>query len=77
MSAIDDPSLPARVLEPAIEPEVDLAPTPREPRTSGLFRAFWRWHFYASLLVLPVLLVLAVTGADLPVPVPARARAAP
>jgi uncharacterized iron-regulated membrane protein len=29
---------------------------------SGLFRAFWRWHFYASFLVVPVLLVLAVTG---------------
>ena len=27
-----------------------------------MFRAFWRWHFYASFLVLPVLLVLAVTG---------------
>lgn len=29
---------------------------------SGWFRAFWRWHFYASLLVVPILLVLAVTG---------------
>ena len=34
---------------------------PPRPR-SGLFRAFWRWHFYASFLVIPVLLVLAVTG---------------
>ncbi|RYP82852.1 PepSY domain-containing protein [Nocardioides guangzhouensis] len=31
-------------------------------RSSGLFRAFWRWHFYASFLVVPVLLVLATTG---------------
>lgn len=30
--------------------------------TGGLFRAFWRWHFYASFLVIPVLLVLASTG---------------
>ncbi|WP_020142114.1 PepSY domain-containing protein [Terracoccus sp. 273MFTsu3.1] len=30
--------------------------------TTGLFRAFWRWHFYASVVVVPVLLVLAVTG---------------
>ncbi|MGL5865795.1 MAG: PepSY-associated TM helix domain-containing protein [Dermatophilaceae bacterium] len=31
-------------------------------RSAGLFRAFWRWHFYASVIVIPVLLVLAVTG---------------
>jgi uncharacterized iron-regulated membrane protein len=29
---------------------------------TGLFRAFWRWHFYASLLVVPVFAILAVTG---------------
>jgi uncharacterized iron-regulated membrane protein len=34
------------------------APRPR----SGLFRAVWRWHFYASFLVIPILLVLATTG---------------
>ncbi|HEY9338229.1 MAG TPA: PepSY domain-containing protein [Kribbella sp.] len=32
------------------------------PRGTGLFRAFWRWHFYASFLVIPVLLILAATG---------------
>ena len=31
-------------------------------RGAGLFRAFWRWHFYASFLVIPILLVLATTG---------------
>ncbi|WP_107772830.1 PepSY-associated TM helix domain-containing protein [Nocardioides sediminis] len=36
--------------------------TRRRPGPSGLFRALWRWHFYASFLVVPVLLVLAVTG---------------
>ena len=39
---------------------------PRKDRpsdqASGWFRAFWRWHFYASFLVVPVLLVLATTG---------------
>jgi uncharacterized iron-regulated membrane protein len=35
---------------------------PARPRAGGWFRAFWRWHFYASFLVIPVLLVLAVTG---------------
>lgn len=31
-------------------------------RSTGLFRAFWRWHFYASFLVIPILFVLATTG---------------
>lgn len=31
-------------------------------RGAGLFRAFWRWHFYASVLVIPVMLLLSVTG---------------
>lgn len=28
----------------------------------GLYRAVWRWHFYAGLLVAPLLLILAITG---------------
>ncbi|MGH3814106.1 MAG: PepSY-associated TM helix domain-containing protein [Pseudonocardiaceae bacterium] len=31
-------------------------------RRNGWYRAFWRWHFYASFLVIPVLLMLTVTG---------------
>lgn len=27
-----------------------------------LYRAVWRWHFYAGLFVAPVLLILAITG---------------
>ncbi|KXF75159.1 hypothetical protein ATN84_21050 [Paramesorhizobium deserti] len=30
---------------------------------SDLYRAVWRWHFYAGLLVLPFMITLAVTGA--------------
>lgn len=38
-------------------------PAPRTRRhAGGLQRAFWRWHFYAAFLVIPVLLVLASTG---------------
>src|SRR3546814_12000439 len=37
------------------------APTNRTSR-AGWFRAFWRWHFYASFAVVPILLVLSVTG---------------
>lgn len=28
-----------------------------------IYRSVWRWHFYAGLLVMPLLLVLALTGA--------------
>ncbi len=31
--------------------------------TGDLYRAVWRWHFYAGLIVLPFLVTLAVTGA--------------
>jgi len=30
---------------------------------SGAYRAVWRWHFYAGLLTLPVLCLMALTGA--------------
>lgn len=37
-----------------------------EPRRDGrwrFYRAVWRWHFYAGLLVLPFIVWLALTGA--------------
>ncbi|WP_285362882.1 PepSY domain-containing protein [Microbacterium sp. LMC-P-041] len=37
------------------------APSPRSLKVNW-FGAFWRWHFYGALLVIPVLFVLAVTG---------------
>src|SRR3954471_20558930 len=40
----------------------DVRPAPSRPAAAGWFRAFWRWHFYASFLVIPFLLMLAVTG---------------
>jgi uncharacterized iron-regulated membrane protein len=52
--------------DPATSPPA--APSPADPSDAparsgqGWFRAFWRWHFYASFLVIPVLLVLSVTG---------------
>ncbi|MGB3927669.1 MAG: PepSY domain-containing protein, partial [Sphingobium sp.] len=30
---------------------------------AAFYRAMWRWHFYAGLIVLPVLALMAVTGA--------------
>jgi uncharacterized iron-regulated membrane protein len=29
---------------------------------AGLFRTFWRWHFYAGLCVIPFVIVLALSG---------------
>jgi len=31
-------------------------------RTASFYRAVWRWHFYAGLLTLPFLILLATTG---------------
>ncbi|MDX5977778.1 PepSY-associated TM helix domain-containing protein [Vreelandella alkaliphila] len=31
-------------------------------KTFDLYRAVWRWHFYAGLLVLPFMISLAITG---------------
>jgi len=34
----------------------------RAPSLPALYRAVWRWHFYAGLVVVPFLLVFAATG---------------
>ncbi|MBX9576351.1 MAG: PepSY domain-containing protein [Caulobacteraceae bacterium] len=36
--------------------------TPPPLPLSGAYRAVWRWHFYAGLLVLPFLMLMALTG---------------
>lgn len=37
--------------------------TTQAPAPAGeIYRAFWRWHFYAGLLILPVLMLMALTG---------------
>src|SRR5688500_11471452 len=41
----------------ASSPEAVDATKPR------LYRVIWRWHFYAGLIVSPILLVAAITGA--------------
>lgn len=45
---------------------MDQASSPARPaptRTANAYRAIWRWHFYAGLIVAPFLLILSVTGA--------------
>lgn len=39
-----------------------LAAQPDAPVSTRLYRAVWRWHFYAGLYVIPFLLALACTG---------------
>lgn len=34
----------------------------RQTPNSTLYRAIWRWHFYAGLIVLPFMILLAITG---------------
>jgi uncharacterized iron-regulated membrane protein len=34
----------------------------RASATKDVYRAVWRWHFYAGLMVLPFLITLAITG---------------
>lgn len=40
-----------------------MAPIPSSTDLSSAYRAVWRWHFYAGLFVLPVLMLMALTGA--------------
>lgn len=35
----------------------------KSPAQNSLYRTIWRWHFYAGLLVLPLILILSITGA--------------
>lgn len=56
-SKTPEPTDPVGAAVP-ITPDTGPGGTP----AAGLFGAFWRWHFYASVLVIPILLVLATTG---------------
>src|SRR5215467_9494394 len=35
----------------------------RSAKQSGLYRAVWRWHFYAGLFSIPIIVMLCLTGA--------------
>lgn len=41
--------------------ETKTAPT-KQPINRGLYGRIWRWHFYAGMIFMPFLLVLAITG---------------
>lgn len=43
-------------------PRLSRAPNNADAPPNSVYRAFWRWHFYAGLLVMPVLMLMALTG---------------
>ncbi|MFV0444623.1 MAG: PepSY-associated TM helix domain-containing protein [Planctomycetaceae bacterium] len=43
---------------------VATSPAPRKPAPiTDLYQIVWRWHFYAGLVTIPVMWILAITGA--------------
>jgi uncharacterized iron-regulated membrane protein len=41
---------------------IDTISQPTSALSAKLYRAVWRWHFYAGLFVIPFLLMLSITG---------------
>jgi uncharacterized iron-regulated membrane protein len=63
-----DPNLPTRSgpgesVTDTATPATERSAVTYPARQPSLYRVFWRWHFYAGVLVIPVLLIAAVTGA--------------
>ncbi len=50
------------VLEQSAERAPITDVTEASPRAAHFYRVIWRWHFYAGLLVVPFMVILAVTG---------------
>lgn len=55
------PALAANMPKTAAAQQND--PSSRPAASGSLYRVVWRWHFYAGVLVTPVLLVVTITGA--------------
>lgn len=47
---------------PTENPKTPVATTSSSHTRKSIYRAVWRWHFYAGLFVIPVVVLLAVTG---------------
>lgn len=64
MSPPEPSLLPANLrADGAAAPQPEPAPAPAPRPQPGPYRIVWRWHFYAGVLVAPVLFVVALTGA--------------
>jgi len=46
----------------AVDPNLELVQEDATSNSSRLYRAAWRWHFYAGLYIIPFFTLLAVTG---------------
>ncbi|WP_336125926.1 PepSY domain-containing protein, partial [Niallia taxi] len=46
-------------MEPAI---VDKQTQDQKKKQAALYKAIWRWHFYAGIIFAPFLIILAITG---------------
>ena len=44
----------------AVPPEAQISPAATK---AAIYRTIWRWHFYAGLFVVPMVLILSLTGA--------------
>ncbi|MBG86564.1 MAG: hypothetical protein CMO80_06655 [Verrucomicrobiales bacterium] len=45
------------------QPEVASDDSSKSKNDRGLYRRFWRWHFYSGIFLAPIILVLTITGA--------------
>lgn len=41
---------------------VDSRPNENKTPSAQLYRLFWRWHFYAGMIVAPIILIASITG---------------
>src|SRR5262245_28895465 len=46
-------------------PRPSVRSEPQAATTRPMYRTIWRWHFFAGMIVAPILLVMATTGAVL------------
>jgi len=44
----------------AMPPSAQISPAAKK---AAFYRTIWRWHFYASVFVVPMVLILSLTGA--------------
>ena len=44
----------------AVPSEAQISPVATK---AAIYRTIWRWHFYAGLFVVPMVLILSLTGA--------------
>lgn len=36
--------------------------SPKQAKPTSLYRVMWRWHFYAGMIVSPILMIISITG---------------